>query len=116
MIRFYRICDRRNRVQHVSLVIVSLIILICITAAMAGQAPQSTGEESLMEHGKVVIDSLVWYAIIVSGGLVGLVLWNVKDMKNTMRSNHEELRKELKKKMSIQLHNAICEHQVEEEA
>lgn len=110
------ICDRRNRTQHISMVIVGIIILICIGAAVAGPPAPGTGEESLAEHSKVVIDTMVYIILTLAGGLVALVLWNVKDMKNTMRTNHEELKSELKKKMSIQLHNAICDTQVREEA
>jgi flagellar biosynthesis protein FlhB len=109
-----RICDRRNRVQHISMVIVVVIVLGVFTAAMASMV-KSTGPDSLDEHSGVVIDAMVYIILALAAGLVGLVLWNVKDMKNTMRANHEELRHELKKKMSIQLHNAICENQVEEE-
>ena len=105
-------CERRNRVQHVS---AGILILISVSVFAVIAFANEKGAKSLDEHSGVVMDLLVWAFLIVASALVGLVLWNVKDLKNSIRLNHEELRREIKKKMSIQLHNAICDHQVAEE-
>lgn len=110
-----RLCDRRNRVQHISFVIVAVIVIGLASASIAAQVGKGTGEESLTEHSGVIIDVQAYFIVILCAALVGLVLWNVKDLKNTMRTNHHELKKEINKKVSIQVHNAICDKQIEME-
>jgi hypothetical protein len=108
-------CDRRYRVQHISLIITALIVVGICAVALGAVPARSTDMESMTEHSTVVINSLVYGILAISGALVALVLWNVKDMKSTMRANHIELKKEINKKVSIQMHNAICEKQIEME-
>jgi hypothetical protein len=109
-------CDRRNRVQHISLMMTACIMLGVFTSALASVVAKGTGQDSLVEHSTVIIDVQAYIIIALCGALVAIVLWNVKDLKNTMRTNHDELRKELKNKVSIQIHNAICDKQIRVEA
>lgn len=116
------VCDRRNKVQHTSLLILLGMFLISVAVAMAKANDPSTGEVSLTEHAVVIIDILAYVLIAVFTALVGLVLYNVMDMKNTMRlmdgkidSQGKDIRRELKWKVSIPQHNTICDRKLEVE-
>lgn len=104
-----RLCDRRNRVQHVSLVFLFVVIVV----ASAYAADKATGTESLAEHSTAIIGAETYIILALAAALVGVAIWNFKDIKNTIRENHNELKGELKRKVSIQVHNAICDHKIE---
>lgn len=88
-----------------------MMVLTIIAIAYADMA----GEDSLQEHSTVIIDVMAYIIIALFTGLVGIVLWNILDLKNTQRMHHEEMKKELKKYVRIQTHNAICEHKIDVE-
>jgi H+/gluconate symporter-like permease len=91
--------------------VMAVVLMIISFIAIAYAA----GEESLKEHSVVIMDVMAYIIIALFTALVGLVLWNILDMKNTIRENHKEITKEMRKYVKIQIHNAICDHQIETE-
>ena len=111
--------DRRNKKQRISLLLVMVPMAVSFVMAAAGSIPRSvnavqgTGEESLAEHSTAIIDVMAYLILALCSGLVALVLWNIRDIKESARKHHEEIKKELRKKVSIQVHNSICEKKIE---
>lgn len=108
-------CDRRQSVQHASVGLLVIMLVMSIIAISYAADKPVLGEESLSEHSIVIIDVMAYIIVALFTGLVGIVLWNILDMKNTMRAHHEEVKKEFKKYVRIQVHNAICESQIDVE-
>lgn len=97
------------------LIILLTLAIITISYAATSKLTVNTGKESLAEHSTVIIDVMAYIIVALCTGLVGLVLWNILDMKKTIRANHQETKQEMRKYVKIQVHNAICKHQIDVE-
>ena len=120
--------ERREHVQIVSkwLSLVALgIWTTAIAVAIPGSQPATT-TVPLAEHAEQIMSAQMYIILALAGGYIAIVSYiyvsNIKDLKTSIRSHHDTMKAEvvainntLKGKVSIQVHNAICEHKIEEE-
>lgn len=113
--------DRRNYRQMFSRVWVFVALLIWTFAIAVAQHvtadPQKT--VSLSEHADEIISYQMFVILALAGGYVTVISWvfltNIRDLKHSIREGQQllldgqkSLKKDISKKVSIQVHNAIC--------
>ena len=120
--------DKRTHAQMVGKVLTLLALLVYwTTLAIALTSSSSPSASSLTEHADEIMSVQMYIILALVSGYVAIITWTFLNQIGTIkRENRESITRieksverieaSVKSKVSIQVHNAICENKIEEEA